>query len=63
MIPRMTNWLDAGQQAQVATIVAAAIAAERKRMAAAIRASLMRHDEWTSGPDALELLAQELERE
>lgn len=53
----------ADEQAQVRAIVDTAIAAERKRLAAAIREALKQRDAWTSGPEALELLAQELERE
>lgn len=60
---RLGNMLDRDEQVQVRAIVAASIAAERKRLAADIRAAIAKRETWTSGPEALELLAQELERE
>lgn len=39
------------------------LSAERKRLAADIREAIAKRDAWTSGPEALEHLAQELERE
>lgn len=43
-------------------VLDARIASERKRLAADIRAALAKHEKWTSGPDALEHLAKELEK-
>lgn len=54
---------DVAESPQVRAIVAEAIAAERKRLAADIRVAIAKRETWTSGPEALELLAQELERE
>lgn len=34
----------------------------RRQLSADIRTALAKHEEWTSGPDALEHLAKELEK-